>query len=177
MSISRSSPTDSSAVPAHVGEAVERPGDVALGPRCVATRTWSEGQAAGTETAVKVDRTRPRGCRLCPPGSPRTGTCAAARSPGLVPILSRFCHDLGLSCDKPLNSGSQGPPRHHPHHITNVCPSKRRHPVQKPPATACKWNPAGARRALPAPGLPGGRPGSTSRPGQPRRTPRRPGCP
>ena len=75
---------------------------------------------AGTETAVKVDRIRPCGCRPFRAWKPRTGTCAAARSPGLGPILSRFCRDQSLSRDNSPNSGSHGPLRDHTHHITNV---------------------------------------------------------
>jgi len=52
--------------------------------------------------------------------APRPGTCAAARSRGPGPILSRFCRDPGLSRDNSLNSGSYGPLRDHTYHITNV---------------------------------------------------------
>ena len=55
-----------------------------------------------------------------PPTNPRTGTCAAARSRGLGPILSRFCRDPGLSRDNSPNSASQAPLDDHTHHITNV---------------------------------------------------------
>jgi len=40
--------------------------------------------------------------------------------PVIGPILSRFCRDHGLARDNSSNSGSQGPPGDHTHHITNV---------------------------------------------------------
>jgi len=81
-----------------------RPTTGAIGPRQRAKST-----AAGP---VAVERARRP--------APRTGTCAAARSRALGPILSRFCRDSALSRDKLLNSGSYGPLRDHTHHITNV---------------------------------------------------------
>ncbi len=52
----------------------------------------------------------------------------------LGPILSRLCRDPGLSFDNSPNSGSYGPLRDHPHHITNV------NDDATIPQTA-KWNP------------------------------------
>lgn len=51
---------------------------------------------AGTETAVKIDRVRPFGRRPCPAYHPKTGTCAAARSPVPGLILSRFCRGIEI---------------------------------------------------------------------------------
>jgi len=74
----------------------------------------------GTETAVKVARIRPCGCRPCPACNLPDGHMRGREIPGPGPILSRFCSDLVLSRDNPSNSGSQGPLRDHTYHITNV---------------------------------------------------------
>lgn len=102
------------------------------GRRCstrVVTAREEEGRSAvtadlvprpgpsGTETVIKADQHRPCGCRQCPPASCRTGTCAAARSPG----LARSCPDLSRSSPiarQPSESGLVWPPtrphaRHH----------------------------------------------------------------
>ncbi len=79
----------------------------------------------GTETAVEVNRCRPWGCRPCPAYKPRPGTCAAARSPGLGPILSRFCLEPTLSRDKTSNLASYASPRHPSNHITKVSSDRR----------------------------------------------------
>jgi hypothetical protein len=87
------------------------------GPKARPDRHRDSGQSRPAGP-VAVDR--------APPASPRTGTCAAARSPGLGPILSRFCRDPGLSRDNSSNSGSYGPLRGHTHHITNIPTPERR---------------------------------------------------
>ncbi len=74
----------------------------------------------GTETAVKVARIRPCGCRPCPACNLPDGHMRGREIPGPGPILSRFCSDLVLSRDNPSNSGSQGPLRDHTYHITNT---------------------------------------------------------
>ena len=71
-------------------------------------------------TGAEVGRVRPRGCRARPAYEPRKGRCAAARSPGLGPILSRFCLEPVSARDKSSNSASYSPLREHTHAITNV---------------------------------------------------------
>ena len=59
------------------------------------------------------------------PTTPRTGTCAAVRSPGPGPILSRFCRDPSLSRDNSPNSGTYGHLGDHAYHITHVTDDAR----------------------------------------------------
>ena len=73
-----------------------------------------------TETGTEIDQTGSTALDPAPRTSPRTNTCAAARSPGPGPILSRFCRDPGLSRDKSSNSASYSPLREHTHAITNI---------------------------------------------------------
>lgn len=88
--------------------------------------TWSEGQGRGApRQRPKSTVSGPAAVDRAPCTSPSAGTCAAARSPVLGPIVSRFCRDTGLSRDKPLNSGSYGPLSDHSHNITNVASDRR----------------------------------------------------
>ena len=127
--------------------------------------TWSDGQAQqaprqrakSTEFGlVAVD--------VAPPTSQPTGTCAAARSPGPGPIVSRFCRDQGLSRDSSPNSGSYGPLRGHTHHITNVPLIARTHcklhPKINVPSEIRSRSVAGARSELAEAGLHGRSPHS-----------------
>ena len=84
---------------------------------------------------------RPTAVDRAPPARPRTGTCAAARSPDPGPILSRFCRDHGLSRDNSPNSGSNGPLRSHTYHITNIDPLNNVTITLR-----LKWNPATPHR-------------------------------
>ena len=76
--------------------------------------------AQGTETEVEGDQIRPRGCQVCWVSSGADGGCAAARSPGLGPILSRICLESVSSRDKSPNSASYSPLRGSAYYITNV---------------------------------------------------------
>ena len=88
-------------------------------------RLWS------TETAVKVARIRPCGCRTYPAYESPDGHMRGREIPGLGPIVSRFCRDPGSSRDNSSNSASYGPPGHLPHHITNVRCHERRNAAQE----------------------------------------------
>ncbi len=77
-------------------------------------------QAPRQQSTSTGARSRPRGWRACPAYMPRTGTCAAVRSPGLGPIVSRFCLDQDLSRYKSPNSASYHPLRGHTHGISNI---------------------------------------------------------
>ena len=59
-------------------------------PKPPVSRPQLRPVGGASETAVKVDRSRPRGCQLCPAYKPRTGTCAVARSR----VLARSCPDF-----------------------------------------------------------------------------------
>ena len=74
----------------------------------------------GTETAVRVDRIRPCGCRPCPAYKSPDRHMRGREIPDLGPILSRFCSDHGVSRDNFPNLGSYVPLRDHSHHITNI---------------------------------------------------------
>jgi len=69
---------------------------------------------------VEGDQIRPRGCQAYWVSGASDGECAAARSPGRGPILSRICLESVSTRDKSTNSASYSPLRGHTHGITNV---------------------------------------------------------
>ena len=87
--------------------------------------TWSEGQVERHRDSGQSRPDLALWLSTAPPYQPRTSTCAAARSRGLGPILSRFCRDLRPSPGNSPNSGSHGLLCDHSHHITNIQTEQR----------------------------------------------------
>ena len=76
--------------------------------------------AQGTETEVEGDQIRPRGCQAYWASSASDEGCAAVRSRGLGPILSRICLEPVSTRDKSPNSASKSPLRGHTPGVTKV---------------------------------------------------------